>query len=517
MTPALVLVPDVTTNEPKVPSKTPEPSAVGDPGPRKTATAEDPASFFIPTAHPDPIPQPKQTATSPDADPAKSKSPTPADNNPALPDPNAKQPAQSAGPADSKSPVLPDPKAQPPTPSADPSTTLPEIADPNLSFHPDAQSQGKGSPQTTIQLWPQSNDGPTTIFIGSKPDAAESPTSKGALIFNALGKSDTPAKPNGVSDPKSLIVDPVSSLPTIKAAGQLLTISDPSAVSIAGTILTPGGAGATIAGTPVSLAPSGNLIVGTGTSHQSSTVLTVAGHIITANPTSFQVAGTPVKAGAPAVTISGTRISIGLSGDLVIGSSVTPNSPPAAIFTVGSQRFTADGADIIGSDTTIHAGDPAVLVGGTSASLDSSGVLVLGISTTTLAGLSPSSIYTVGDETFTANPTKFSVAGTTLLAGGPGIMVNSTSMSLNPSGSLILGSKTIPLSTPTPAVITTDGQVYTIESSGMIAVNGITLSSGGPGAKINGTPMSVGLGGFIIGTSTIPLQTPTPRIVTMDG
>ena len=524
MTPALVLAPDVTTNEPKAPSKTPEPSAIVDPGPRKTAAADDPASFFTPTAHSQPIPQPKQTATSPDSDPDKSKSLTSADKDPVVPEPNAEQPAQSTDPSYSKSPtptgeppVLPDPKVQPPAQSADPSPSSPDIVDPNLSDHPEAASQRKDSPQTTIQLWPQSDEVPTTIFIGSKTDTGGIPTSVGALIVNAFGKVGTPAKSSGASDPKISIAEPVASFPTVKVAGQLLTISDPSAVPLAGTILTPGGADATIAGTPVSLAPSGNLIVGTGPPHPSSTVLTIAGHTITANPTSFQIAGTLVKAGAPAVTVSGTPISIGLSGDLVIGGSITPSPPPAAIFTVGAQRFTADGTDLVGSDTTIHAGDPAVLVAGTSASLDSSGVLVLGSSTTTLAGLSPSSIYTVGDETFTANPTEFAVAGATLSAGGPGIMVNSTSISLDPSGSLIIGSSTIRLPTPTPTVATADGQVYTLEPSGLVAVDGITLSSGGPGTTINGIPVSVGSGGFIIGTNTIPLQTPTPRVLTTDG
>ena len=460
MTPALVLAPDVTTNEPKVPSKTPEPSAISNPGPRKTATAEDPASFFTHTPHSQPLPRSKQTETSLDFDPGKGKSLTSTDEYPAPPEPTAKQPpAQSADPSYSKSlrpgeeaPVHPDPSVPPPAQSADPSPISPEVIDPNLSDHPDAASQRKGLPQTTIQLWPQPNQAPTTIFIGSKSDTEESPTSIGALIVNGFGKLGIPAKPSGASDLKTSIAE-----------------------------------------------------------------LTIAGHAITANPTSFQIAGTPVKAGAPAVTVSGTPISLGLSGDLVIGSSVIPNSLHAAIFTVGAQRFTADGTDLVSSDTTVHVGDPAVLVAGTSASLDSSGVLVLGSSTTTLAGLSPSSIYTVGGETFTANPTKFAVAGATLSAGGPGILINSTSISLNPSGSLIIGSSTIRLPNPTPAAITADGQVYTIEPSGMIAINGITLSSGGPGTTIDETPMSVGSGGLIIGTSIIPLQTPPARVVTTDG
>ena len=136
------------------------------------------------------------------------------------------------------------------------------------------------------------------------------------------------------------------------------------AVSIADTVLTPGGAEATISGMPVSLASSGNLVVGTGPSHQSSTIITIVGHTITANPTSFLIAGTPVKAGAPAVTVSGTSI----------GRGISTASPPAAVFTVGAQRFTVDGASLVVSGTTVTAGGPAALVAGTTVSLDPSGV-----------------------------------------------------------------------------------------------------------------------------------------------
>lgn len=431
------------------------------------------------------VPQPKHSVILPDADPANSKPPTPAD----------------------KSPVLPDPSAQQPGESADPPETSPKNLDPDLLAHDDPASQGKDLPPTTVQLRPQSDEKPTTILLGTKSDGKETTSGIGALIFNALGKVDPTEKPQGTSDPKVLNADPVASFPTVTVAGQLWTISDPSAVSIAGTVLTPGGAEATIAGTPVSLAPSGNLVVGTGSPHQSPTILTIAGHTVTANPTSFEIAGTPVVAGEPAVTVSGTGISMGLSGDLVIGGSTKTPSPPAAVFTVGAQQFTANGAGLVESGNTVTAGGPAALISGVSVSLGPSGNLVVGDTTTTLAGLTLPSVFTVGGETLTANPTRFSVGGTTLSAGGPGITVNSTPISLGPSGSLLIGTSTVPLPIPTPAIVTTDGQVFTVEQNGLVAVDGVTLSSGGPGTTISGTPMSVGSGGLLVGSDVVRLPT----------
>lgn len=501
LAPALALTPDITTVEPKVPSMTPKPTPVHEPGPRQTTTDGDPASFFAPAVHPQPMPHPKDTGISSNQDPAISK-PSPIDQATVVPNANVQKAGQSAdSPIKNADPS--DAPAEHGVESPTAAQSTPQDEDPDQ----EPGLQGKSSPPTTIQLGPQPNGTPTTIFIGGKIDAEESTSGMGALIFNALGRVDPTAKSDGVSDPEASISDLKASYPTIRAAGQLLTISDPSAVAIAGTVLSPGGAEVTIAGTPISLAPSGNLIVGTGPFHPSSTVLTIAGHTVTANPTSFQIAGTPVKAGGPAVTLSGTAISIGLSGDLVIGGSAGTISPLAAVFTIGTQPFTADGAGLVGSGTTIRAGGPAVLVAGTKVSLGSSGALVLGSTTTTLSGVSLLPTFTVGGQTFTANPTGFIVAGVTLSAGGPGITANGTLISLDPSGSLVIGTSTIPLPTPTSAVITTDGQVLTVESDGSIAVDGVTLSSGGPGTIINGTAVSLGSGGIVIGSDMIPLPT----------
>ena len=479
------MAPPLTTTEPKTPSKTPEPSATHNLGPKKTATDEDPASSPTPASDPQGLPRPGHTIGLFDPDSTNINPPTRTEKFPLILDPGEQQPENSA----------------------DPPKTSPNNEDPHLSVPHDPPPQGKLPPLTTIHLQPQSDEKPTTISLGNPPVARETTTGIGALIFDAFRKVDPTVNSDGASNSEISVADPIDSLPTVTVAGQLLTISDPSAVSIAGTVLTPGGKDVTVAGTPVSLGPSGHLVIGTSSVHKSPMILTIAGHTITPNPTSFEIAGTAVKAGAPAVTVSGTNISLGVSGDLIIGGSASTTSPPAAVFTVGAQRFTADGANLIESGQTVTANGPAAVVGGTKVSLDSSGVLFVGDATTTLAGLSPSSVFTVGGSTFTANPTKFSIAGATLTAGGPGIMINHTSISLNPSGFLLIGTSTIPLRTPTPAVMATDGQVFTVEQGGLVAVDGVTLSSGGPGTTIGGIPMRVGSGGFVIGSDTVRLPT----------
>lgn len=125
----------------------------------------------------------------------------------------------------------------------------------------------------------------------------------------------------------------------------------------------------------------------------------------------------------------------------------------------------------------------------------------------TLPGLALPSVFAVGSETFTANPTRFLVDGTTLSASGQGITFNSTPTTLNPSGSLLLGTSTVHLPTPRPAVVTTDGQASTVEQNDVVAVDSVRFSSGVPGTTISGSPMSVGSGGLKVRLKTVRLPT----------
>ena len=64
--------------------------------------------------------------------------------------------------------------------------------------------------------------------------------------------------------------------------------------------------------------------------------------------------------------------------------------------------------------------------------------------------MAPSSVFTVGGETFTAAPTGFAVSGTTLSPNGPAVTIGGTAVSLGPPG-LPIGSSTISLAATTPA------------------------------------------------------------------
>lgn len=313
-----------------------------------------------------------------------------------------------------------------------------------------------------------------------------------------------------------------SATPVLAVAGHTFT-PNPSAFSIAGTTISAGGPAVTVDGTTISLDQSGALAIGSTTialktppsSPSAKEAFTVAGQTFTPDPSAFSIAGTVISADGPAVTISGTIISLGQNGALEIGSSTIslptpPDAFPSKVYTVAGETFTPDPSAFSIDGTTISAGGPAVTVGGTIISLGQSGVLAIGSSTVDL--LPSSSAYTVAGHTFTPNPSAFPIDGTIISAGGPAATVNGTIISLQPSGTLLLGSSTIPL-TPQKTFssdpdVDIDGFDVKVQPSSAV-VDGATLSAGAAGVTVSGNVVSLEAGGGTLDIGTGHFALPT--------
>ena len=202
-----------------------------------------------------------------------------------------------------------------------------------------------------------------------------------------------------------------------------------------------------MSGTLVSLPPSGTqVIIGTSTIPISPASilpppLVIGSQTFTANSASaYVIAGQTLVPGQPGLNVPGSAIGI-----LTPASEALPTP-----ITVGSQVFTPNPTGFEVAGTTISAGGPGVTIAGTPVLLETSGKLVIGTSTTELASagvlLAP---LTVGGQFFTPNPTAFSIAGTTISAGGPGITISGTPVSLGSSGNLVIGGSTTELSPTT--------------------------------------------------------------------
>ena len=211
---------------------------------------------------------------------------------------------------------------------------------------------------------------------------------------------------------------------------------------------------------------------------------------------------------------------LGPDGDGIKSAANTPFLPPQSIITINDQTFTANPTGFKVNNAALAPGGTAYTVNDTIISLGRSGVLVVGSSTISLTAPATASVLAVADQTFTPNPSAFSIAGTIISAGGPAVTVGGTPISLQPSGTLLIGSSTIQLLT-TPQTtsslpdIDTYGVVIQAESSSFVVVDGVTLSAGAMGVTVSGgkvVSLETNEATLDIGTSRFALPTPTGAV-----
>ena len=347
-------------------------------------------------------------------------------------------------------------------------------------------------------------------------------------------------------------------------------ISTPQAYIIAGETVSRGGPSITLSGTPVALPSAGGVVIGLHTYASpvpANSVISLGGQRFTAVPGAFVVDGQSIFAGQP-VSIAGSLASFGPEG-LFYGSgsvAVFPPAPTSSVLTMGEQPFTIvpvaggfsvnghsvgegqtineDGTRIaygssgltIGSSTIVpsllpYDGDSvtggyfvdgtallpnqAVTISGRVISLNPSQIIM---GTTTIPLPSPKAseaIIVINGQTLTALPDNSGYIdnGRTIRPGSPAITLKGTPISLATGASaLIIGSSKILLATGVAdGPLTAAGETFTPLSPGTIAIDGSTISIGGPPIIDHGTLISYASSGLVIGTSTFAFPTPAPN------
>ena len=380
----------------------------------------------------------------------------------------------------------------------------------------------------------------TTIAAGGSPSSTG-----GALISIHPGASGIVV--NGESHPLSVPVVGSPTAPFVITAG-VQTISGivqgSTAAVVAGTTIAAGGLPSSINGAFVSVHPGAYSIAVNGESQSLPKpvpapvaaasplpLATVGSQIITASPGASEVyyAGTTFSQNGPHATIDGTDVYVGTSGLIVSGSStvaipVAPSSgfsyegePGVVTFTAADHTFTFSPSGIAVAGTTIQSGSVAV-ISSTTISYGPSG-LVIGTYTIQIPtpppqtgsgfgslGAGPTYVFTLGGQTFTANPTAVIVSGTTLTDGGSAITISGTPISLGSSG-IVIASSALPIppgALPSSTMVVT-GETFTIKPTA-IEIGGTTLSEGGLAITVSGTPISLCRSDLVIAGSTVPCR-----------
>ena len=390
-------------------------------------------------------------------------------------------------------------------PLADHSTASPDVPTPSHDDSPAFSADPKASVQPS-SAWGD--------------DVQQQTQGLGALIYNAFGESG-PQIGVTAKTVKSIPL-PTAGIQKISiGGGQLLSI-DPSGLVFEGSKDSVGRPAMTLSNNIYTIVPQHKSVHSASNEDDGliksaalfANTLVIADQTVVPNPTGFVIAGSSVLPDSIAVTISKTPVSLDLSGILAVGSSRF-SLPPQSVFTVGTRSFTANPTGFVLDGATITPGAVAQTVDGTAISLGRSGALTLGSITISLQSPSATptttTAFTVAGQPFTPNPSAFSIAGTTIFAGGPTVTVAGTVISLQSSGTLILGSSTIPLlasRTASPPVLNING--FSVEAQSSLAiVDGVTIRPGAADVTVDGTNVSLEAGGSTLDVGTGRFAMPT--------
>ena len=195
------------------------------------------------------------------------------------------------------------------------------------------------------------------------------------------------------------------------------------------------------------------------------------GMIVQQDSSAVLVDGTTLTPGGPGVSINGNRVSLEPDRTLDIGTSHFI-LPPAAKQTAPNE-VSIDGmavqalqSAVLINGATLTPGGPGVSIGGNRVSLEQGGILDVGTSHFALppaAQQTPPIGFKLDGMTVQALQSAVVVDGVTLTPGGPGTTINGSRVSLEPSGTLDIGTGRFAI--PSGAVDGTSAILQTFEGA----------------------------------------------------
>lgn len=494
--PATALAPIVTAKDPQSPPVVPMPSPTHDPGARNTAAGNNPA------------PTPAQSQNSPlpqkTMDPPLGLGQSGSGSDPSDQGSTGEQSGQVVDPSQ-------------PSDTKQPNNAAGDGGDSGSGTHP-VLPNDPNEPSNTL-------GGDSDAAPGTNPSLPNDPKPPS----NAMGGSGDSGRVDSSSSSTDSNTDPPET--TISVSGHAV-VAGTSGVQVDGVKVKPEGPPATVSG--VVTINQGNSIV---IAHQivpistpTAPTTTISGFAITPLADGVSIDGTVVTPGAAAVAIRGTSVSLDSSSHIYLGGIpyLLPTANPAPSTTLPNGAVAVpltNGVSVYG--TTLTAGAPAVSIMGTAVSLDPSYNLIWGGTAQALPSPTPlppigGQVTTIAGQVVQPLSDGISIAGISLTAGAPPIMVSGTRISLGPSA-LVIGTSTIPIAlNPLPLIA---GQVTTMAGEAVqwlsdgISVAGTTLTPGAPPITVSGTRISLGSFALMVGSSTVslPAQVPTPFITTVAG
>ena len=251
--------------------------------------------------------------------------------------------------------------------------------------------------------------------------------------------------------------------PSIQTIAGLNVVSNKSGVYVAESKLSPGGSAITASNTVISLSPAGTLVIGSSSMALSlahtrgtfPTKLNFNGVTIQAERSAAVIDGVTLTPGGPSTKIDGNSIDLEQDGTLVVGKSqivlpaaqeTTPN-----VLKLDGLAVQLDSSAVLIDGTTLTPGAPDVSINGNRVSLGQARNLGIGTNHFALPPVAqattPPNGFELNGLTVQARSSAVVVNGVTLAPGEPGFTIDGSSVSLEPSGTLDIGTGRIAIPT----------------------------------------------------------------------
>ncbi|KAF2690678.1 hypothetical protein K458DRAFT_482892 [Lentithecium fluviatile CBS 122367] len=204
----------------------------------------------------------------------------------------------------------------------------------------------------------------------------------------------------------------------------------------------------------------------------------------------------------------------------------SPGNPSPPVITLGPSivPINPTGGIVINPGTTLSSGGAPLVISSTTFSIGNGGLTIISPTTSTQIPFSNSPVTVPmgpGGAPLTIDPAGTIVlGGTTLQPGGPAVTVDGSTLSIGPSGIVVVGpsgtTSTIPLPAgdpSSPQILTIGSSTFTVLAGDVTLAPGTTLHFGDPAVTISGITYSIGPSGLVVGspagTSTIPIDMAT--------
>ena len=331
---------------------------------------------------------------------------------------------------------------------------------------------------------------PSGVYLSGTSYSPQGPAiTLSSGVFSLI--STFPAREASDEDP-SINDQPFT--PSIQTIADHNVVSNTLGVYVADSKLSPGGCAITASNTMISLSPAGTLVIGSSiiplsladTRGTFPTKLNLDGVTIQAESSAAVVDGVTLTPGG--TEIDGNSIDLERGGTLVVGTShivlPTGQETTPSVLSLDDMAVQLDSSAVLIDGTTLTPGGPSVSINGNRVSLGRDRSLDIGTSHFALPPAAqettPRNGFKLNGLTVQARQSPVVVNGVTLTPGEPGTTINGSSVSLEPSGTLDIGTGRFAI--PTGPV---NGSSVSLEPSGTLDIG--TGRFAIPTGPVNGT------------------------------